>query len=394
MHSDSVGLYLAVDLIGRLSWLLCSTSVVAWKSCEIIPGADFVIWSTFFLSNGVEGLEKRVREAALPLGKETGTHFGRGELIKSYACVPKVRIHVVYMSSYYLKGDKVENTGTRNGGIPQQLQFGLLSRLLRWQQNGNVLKTKVVPKYSSYSEDGESLLTCEEKRCSVDMQKAFQVGWHAYSHISEFPVRLDMPTATVLLVDVNHGNFHNNTTLVSPLVGKLSDKVSIAVVNSSDTESQSIIAAEIKQWLYGREIAENKMSILEMAYQCHGSVYQELSMILKSLHHSRQLRLERSVRDKIVQLVANFENVSTSFSTVRAEKNKEHHLEILDRIRELRIQLEAIDHSSGFGIETRMPPTHTVALMLPFGLPLCLTFFSTLKHLIKDKGKHEKLKHE
>eukprot|EP00890_Picochlorum_soloecismus_P006840 jgi/Picsp_1/981/NSC_04465-R1_---NA--- len=368
--------------------------IVAWKSWETIPGSDLVLWSTFSLSNGVDGLENRVREAVLPLGKETGAHFGGGELVKSHACVPRVRIHVVYMSSYFEKDEKAENAATRIRGIPRELQFGLLSRLLKWQQDGNLLKTKVIPKYSSYSIDGESLLSCEEKGCSLDMKKAFQVGWHAYSHTSEFPVRLDMPTGTILLVDVHQGYLINNSSLVSPLVGRLSDKLSIAVVNSSNTESQSIVAAEIKQWLYGPEIAQHKKSTLEIAYQCHEDVYHELNMILNSLHHSRQLRLERAVREKIMQLVTDFETTSISLSTAHTATNKEEQLDILERIRELRMQLDAIDHSSGFGIETRMPPTHTVALMLPFGLPLCLTFFSTLKYLITDKGKREKMKHE
>lgn len=95
-----------------------------------------------------------------------------------------------------------------------------------------------------------------------------------------------------------------------------------------------------------------------------------------------------------MQLVTDFETTSISLSTAHTATNKEEQLDILERIRELRMQLDAIDHSSGFGIETRMPPTHTVALMLPFGLPLCLTFFSTLKYLITDKGKREKMKHE
>lgn len=342
----------------------------------------------------MDGLEKRVREAAVSLVKETGSNLGGGELLKFYACVPKVRIHVVYISSYFLKDGKVENATTEIRGIPQELQFGLLSRLVKWQQDGNVLKTKVIPKYSSYSIDGQSLISCVEKKCSLDMKKAFQVGWHAYSHASEFPVRLDLPTATILLVDVRQGYLLDDASLASPLVGQLSDKVSIAVVNSSDVESQSIVAAEIKQWLYGPEIAKHKMSILEIAHQCHRCVYDELSMILNSLHHSRQLRLERAVREKIMQAVEDFDTTAKSLSTARTGQHEDDHLRILERIRELRMQLDAIDHSSGFGVETRMPPTHTVALMLPFGLPLCLTFFSTLKYLIKEKGKQEKLKHE
>lgn len=347
------------------------------------------------LSLKLSGVDARMKAIGRNLNKVSyDTRFDEG--IHTSACWPKIRLHVAVVP--WLAGTpKHEGLKADIPGIDAGFEQGLLYALFRKDRGYNqIFEKDVVPKFVIH-EIGENLIHCESSSCHLNLDAAFAEGWHMYSHIPIFPSNNKhglVPWRTVMVVDVQEDI--EGKTLMSPLVGVLSESVAIALVNSSSHENQVTVALELENWLYGEKTAllfaerGDTFSITSagkatLATVCTHKSYQELKNVAYLMEHAKHVRSNKETLLAFKRAVASLEE--TVLHLLSMSQDDQNMTKALSHSRDTWRLIQEIVTSSNFGVEQRMPGAHTMALLLPFGLPLLLTLSYVIRNYRVTLGK-------
>lgn len=338
---------------------------------------------SFALSGKLEQTQQRLHKvrkdiASQPPPEAKYTNDARLDHI----CSPILHIHIPVISAY---GDK----------IPDELEGGLLGSGLL---SGGPFPRKILPYFMSYVVHISDILFCDTlQHCHIDEEKAYMAGWDLYSRFVSSPVGEEIQIVA-LIIDIA-----STTTLKSieislnpPLLGILGDHAAVAVLNSSDIHSQRIVEAEIKTWIYGDWFLDTEspsnpiFSEISLAEICFRNALDTLESIVDIIQHSRQVRLGQAAKSILLECIERMEHVSKILLGGNAIiNNKDYISAVLGDSKELWQRVDVLMHHPDFGAEPRMPMMHTVALLLPFGLPLLITFIRTIKEMIR-RGKKTK----
>lgn len=271
--------------------------------------------------------------------------------------------------------------------IPDSVVSGVLGPLQEGRQvDGVSVGVKdVVAKYVYHDGDVSPLLECTGQKgaCHLNMEQAYAIGWPLFQGASEYPEtkRVSGMLKNLVLVDVSQMLDKKESTLVYPRVGVLSDTVAVALTSDAvnEMDDSSSLVDEVDAWLYGESFMDSTHLLTDIANSCQKKAAVELSQSLRVFHNARHVRIGHSIlRDIDAALNAIDVANHTHDDTV-----KNSTVLLRDYFRAERLAYTVLHHPE-YGVEPRMPDMHVIALILPFALPLTLTFSQRIKFLLKE----------
>ena len=273
-------------------------------------------------------------------------------------------------------------------GIPDSVVSGVLGPLQQGRQvDGVGVGVKdVVAKYVYHDGDVSPLLECTGKKggCHLNMEQAYAIGWPLFQGASEYPEtkRVSGMLKNLVLVDVSQILQKKGATLGYPRVGVLSDTVALALTsdghgteNSSSSSSSSSLVDEVDAWLYGELFKASTHLVHDIAKACQKKAAVELSRSLHVFHQARHVRIGHGILHDI--------DTALSATDIAHDTSMNSTILLRDSFRAERLAYAVLHHPE-YGVEPHMPDMHVIALLLPFALPLTLTFSQRIKFLVKE----------
>ncbi|KAI8103424.1 hypothetical protein M9435_004763 [Picochlorum sp. BPE23] len=269
--------------------------------------------------------------------------------------------------------------------IPDSVVSGVLGPLQEGRQvDGVRVGVKdVVAKYIYYDGDVSPLLECTGQKgvCDLNMEQAYAMGWPLFQGASEYPEtkRVSGMLRNLILVDVSEILDEKESTLGYPRVGVLSDTVALALTRDdalNEMHDSSGLVDEVDAWLYGDAFMDSSHLIQDIAKACQKKAAVELSHSLRVFHTARHVRIGQGILHDI-------DTALNAADTANNDTGKNSTVLLQDSFRAERLAYTVLHHPD-FGVEPRMPDMHVIALILPFALPLTLTFSQRIKFLVKE----------
>eukprot|EP00889_Picochlorum_renovo_P002832 jgi/Picre1/29862/NNA_005244.t1 len=276
--------------------------------------------------------------------------------------------------------------GTRGSrsSIPDSVVSGVLGPLQEGRQvDGVRVGVKdVVAKYIYYDGDVSPLLECTGQKgvCDLNMEQAYAMGWPLFQGASEYPEtkRVSGMLRNLILVDVSEILDEKESTLGYPRVGVLSDTVALALTDDAlnEIDDSSSLVDEVDAWLYGDAFMDSSHLIQDIAKACQKKAAVELSHSLRVFHTARHVRIGQGILHDI-------DTALNAADMANNDTGKNSTVLLQDSFRAERLAYTVLHHPD-YGVEPRMPDMHVIALILPFALPLTLTFSQRIKFLVKE----------